>query len=258
MLKKIRCNEIEREKRLWNKLFREEFEKLKKKYKPFSRPWSKLYFTEMQIFIDSLLKDIKEPKILEAGSGAGKDSLVLKHPNLKITLLDISEEALKVARVYTKGFGKKNVKYICHDLFNPPFKKEVFDLTWNIGTLEHYSKNKIKEAINEMVRVTKKGGFVIVGMPNPKSLVFKKAKILTRYSFLKIIPGYRNISEKEYSPEEIIRIMKTLKKFEYFRIKYIGSPLFVETPEWIIKFFKSFEKYIEKRKFLFLIIAKIK
>ena len=64
-------------------------------------------------------KNITNPKILDLGCGSGVIGLTLKHffPNSLVTLVDISEEALKVAESNAKSLGL-DVNFIKSDWFS--------------------------------------------------------------------------------------------------------------------------------------------
>ena len=64
-------------------------------------------------------KNITNPKILDLGCGSGVIGLTLKHffPNSLVTLVDISEDALKVAESNSKSLGL-DVNFIKSDWFS--------------------------------------------------------------------------------------------------------------------------------------------
>lgn len=109
-----------------------------------------------------------------------------------------------------------------------------------------------------MARVTKVGGHLVIGVPNPRSLAYKKAKILGDSfgkRWLKFIPGYRNDSEKDYFPENLFSTIKSLPnyKFEDVCIVYVGSYLLRSTPNFIVKCSEVFNFIFKKYKFMYLI-----
>lgn len=106
-------------------------------------------------------------EILEAGCGEGIISARLAKKGYKVTLLDISKQALHEAKNNIKKFtGKnnsKNVNYVEGDIFKLPFDKNKFDIVWNQGVLEHFTEPE--KAIEQMYRVTKPMGRVAVLVP---------------------------------------------------------------------------------------------
>lgn len=254
---------IEYEKTKWNQLFKAELDSLSVNFKLFPCPFWELYYREIIKYIDKLLRQTtKFPiNILEAGCGSGKGSLLLKGA-FDLTLVDISNEALNLSRFFAKKLNKNTgVKYIQANLFDLPLQNNSYDLVWSAGTIEHYNEPEIKSLLGEMARVTKVGGYLVIGVPNPRSLAYKKAKILGN-SFgkywLKFIPGYRNDSEKAYLPENLCDIINCLTnyKFEDIHIIYVGSYLFRNTPKFIIKYSEYINFLFNKHKFMYLISAK--
>jgi SAM-dependent methyltransferase len=256
-------NQIEQEKNKWDRLFKAELNLLSINFRLFPCPFWELYYREITEYINKLLnQSIEFPaNILEVGCGSGKGSLLLKG-NINRTLVDISMEALNLSRFFARKLNiNKGVKYIRASLFNLPLQDNSFDLVWNAGTIEHYNEPEIINIITEMARVTNAGGHLVIGVPNPGSLAYKKAKALGGsfgMRWLKIIPGYRNDSEKDYFPEDLSCIIKTVPnyKFENIHIIYVGSYLFRSTPSIIIRCSKIFDLIFNKYKFMYLLSAK--
>lgn len=219
-----------------------------------------MYYREITEYINKLLSQTtKSPiNVLEAGCGSGKGSLLLKG-DINLTLVDISEEALNLSRFFARKLNKnKGVKYIQASLFDLPLHNNSYDLVWNAGTIEHYNEPEIISLIKEMSRVTKVGGYIVMGIPNPRSLAYKKAQILgTSFGkhWLKFIPGYRNDSERAYLPEDLCNIIKLLPDYEFknIRIVYVGSFLFRNTPKFIVECSKYTDFIFSKYKFMYLI-----
>ena len=113
-------------------------------------------------FIDAL--ELKpNNKVLEIASGTGRDSeLIADRLNEKgeFFLQDISPNMLK--RCIEKLKDKKVKKHYCiSNAMHLPFPDKYFDATYSFGALGEFSN--IKQALAEMVRVTKVGGKIVVG-----------------------------------------------------------------------------------------------
>lgn len=90
-----------------------------------------------QIIVDlSPIEKGEEIQILDVGAGTGllTQFLLLKYPNASFTLIDISEEMLKVAR--QRFLGKKNISYITSDYTKFRFDDE-FDLVASALSIHH-------------------------------------------------------------------------------------------------------------------------
>lgn len=108
--------------------------------------------------------------ILEAGSGAGELSCYLAMKGYKVSLLDLSMEALSLSKqIFSRN--KTKGSFIEGDLFKMPFKNKSFDCVWNSGVMEHFSEDSIVRGLVEMRRVSK--DYVIVLVPNAMSVVYR-------------------------------------------------------------------------------------
>jgi ubiquinone/menaquinone biosynthesis C-methylase UbiE len=103
----------------------------------------------------------EECVVLEAGSGpAFASSILARNPKVGLSLaVDIDLEALEQAKHRDPALS-----LVVADLNFLPFRNESIDLCWNSSTIEHLPSPQ--SAVNEMVRVTRRGGNVFVGVPN--------------------------------------------------------------------------------------------
>lgn len=95
--------------------------------------------------------------ILDIGCGAGGNIKILGDFG-SVTGLDISEEALKFAKTH-RAFKD----LVMGDAEHLPFQNESFDLVSAFDVLEHVPNDR--QAIQEMFRVLKKGGFALITVP---------------------------------------------------------------------------------------------
>ncbi len=99
-------------------------------------------------------------KLLHAGSGGGQvdEDLVT---NYDITALDISSEALKL---YERNNGKK-AKLMKASIFEIPAKSSTFDGIYNLGVMEHFSREEDVKILKEFGRILKPSGKIILFWP---------------------------------------------------------------------------------------------
>lgn len=100
--------------------------------------------------------------VLEAGCGVGAQTKIIavKNPGTNFVSVDISEDSLKEAEAIIKSLGIVNVGFQKADIFELPFADGAFDSVIVCFVLEHLL-NPI-QALNELKRVTKKGGTIMV------------------------------------------------------------------------------------------------
>lgn len=235
----------------WSEIFEKESSKV---INSFSHYWWELYYKEMISYVKSVVNIYDNSfNLLEAGSGSGKASILLGK-NVDRTFLDISSAALDYAKKLANHFQVFNIKYIEGNIFEMPFPNDQYSLVWNIGVIEHYNKSEIKKILEEMARVTKQHGRIIIGFPNFQSLQIQKARLL-KCKFLKFIPGYRLGSEIFYTPQDIIDISNSINSLNLMDYTIIGNPLFIETPKFILNSIgRKIDKMKTKNKFLHLLV----
>ena len=227
--------------------------------------WQDCYNQIEEVVLKNILLD-NHSKILECGSGSGNSSLRLANRVKKVVLLDGSKNALKCSRQLSKHYKADNIKFVEGDIFHLPFNDKSYDFCWNIGVIEHYDLIKAKEAVKEMLRVTKNFGYVCIGIPNFASLATIKARVLSFRILNPLtfwIKGYRLSDEKKYDIKILNKLLLTASKESGVKLKrisfeYAGSVLPVETPHYIFRKINRFCNYIfRKSSFLILVIVKI-
>ena len=105
--------------------------------------------------------DLNGKLVLEVGAGTGRDGIMLSRMGGKVVSLDYSSESLRLIRDGLKP--EDNVYPCCADAFSLPFPDEIFDVVFHQGLLEHFRNPD--DLIAENVRVLKKGGMLLVDVP---------------------------------------------------------------------------------------------
>ena len=104
--------------------------------------------------------------ILEIGCGRGGFSnyIGLNHPNIsKLYACDYSEAALEIAKDKFGTFENK-IEWKQQDIQNMSFADNSIDIAISCETIEHIPSSK--KGIQELARVLKPGGFLILTCPN--------------------------------------------------------------------------------------------
>jgi ubiquinone/menaquinone biosynthesis C-methylase UbiE len=103
-------------------------------------------------FVDNLT-------ILDAGSGLGRFASIIKLKfNFKLFCIDINKNLIDL--LSKKGFNSK-----VDDIRQTKFKDEKFDIVHCSHVIEHFGYPDIRLVLNELFRITKIGGFVIIRSP---------------------------------------------------------------------------------------------
>lgn len=98
-------------------------------------------------------------KILDIACGWGELLLIAKEQGLKVSGVDISPHAIKLAK---ERIGQGDLKVAKAEKL--PFTNNSFDYIVCIGSLEHFDSPE--KALAEMSRVIKKDGRILIRVPN--------------------------------------------------------------------------------------------
>jgi ubiquinone/menaquinone biosynthesis C-methylase UbiE len=107
--------------------------------------------------------------VAEAGCGTGQTLALFSVRHFTIAL-DISLYALALAQ------KTANPELVLGTIFSIPLNDGTCDLIYNSGVIEHFKKPHNCEAVKEMARVAKKGGYVIIIVPNSFCLWYQLGK----------------------------------------------------------------------------------
>lgn len=98
--------------------------------------------------------------LLHAGCGSGQVDTNL-HQHARITAIDISPSALEMYRRHNPDADVRHAS-----IFDLPFDDGTFDGAYNLGVVEHFDRTEIKRAFQELHRVVKPGGKLVVFWPH--------------------------------------------------------------------------------------------
>lgn len=96
-------------------------------------------------------------KVLNVGSGPGRDSTLLRDRGLDVTCLDASETMITMTEA-------QDFRSILGDFTSMPFADGEFDGVWAYTSLLHVPKSEIDQSMKEISRVLKSGGAFALGM----------------------------------------------------------------------------------------------
>jgi dolichol-phosphate mannosyltransferase len=115
-------------------------------------------------------------RLLHAGCGSGQVDAMLSR-EMKITAVDISLPALESYRHNNPGAEAVRHGDILH-LSEMP--NESFDGAYNLGVVEHFSREQIVQILAEMGRTVKPGGKVVIFWPHRRATSVFVIKLIHR------------------------------------------------------------------------------
>jgi len=99
-------------------------------------------------------------KILDLGCGNGISARLLNQAGYDVVGTDISSLFLNEAR----NWENENLRYQVCDVMELPYEDDSFDVICSNELIEHLPD--VETALNEMVRVVRKGGRIVLSGPN--------------------------------------------------------------------------------------------
>jgi ubiquinone/menaquinone biosynthesis C-methylase UbiE len=105
--------------------------------------------------INKFVSLLRGKRVLDAGTGPGRDATILAKRGCEVIGIDASEEFIKLATEL-----EPEVLFINMDILNLRFDNEYFDGVWCCAVLSHFKKEDFPQTISELSRVLKPGGIL--------------------------------------------------------------------------------------------------
>ena len=196
--------------------------------------------------IIKLLKPKRGETILDLGCGEGQDVKIILPYGVNYIGLDISLGMIEKAK---EQFGSKNkIKFLVGNANKLPFKDETFEKILCSEVIEHIPD--YKKALNEIGRVLKKEGTLVLSTPNQNSL-YGLQRVLLDF----IYKAHYHKGRRENHPWDKWKRIKELKqalKENSFSIKeiitvcYLPGELSYRLPLGIKRFLLLLIKPVER------------
>ncbi|NNM83882.1 class I SAM-dependent methyltransferase [Candidatus Parcubacteria bacterium] len=107
-------------------------------------------------FIDKFA-ELSHGRVLDIGSGPGRDGLILKDKGLEVVCIDASSAMVELS-------AARGLESIMGDFTALPFPSESFEAVWAYTSLLHVPKSGIATALAEIGRVLKHQGIFGLGL----------------------------------------------------------------------------------------------
>ena len=162
-------------------------------------------FVKKRIDYDIYEVKKKFSKVLDLGCGNGSSVHFLAKNNFEVSGVDISQDAIDIARNYLlKDKLKANLQKSSCD--NLPFKNNFFDFIICFGVLDHVELDVARKALIEVKRTLKSGGLFFCTLISTESTSFGKGKKV----------GYNTYTIEEGMEEGEIQHYFNLEEIETF------------------------------------------
>ena len=147
--------------------------------------------------------DLSGKRVLEIGAGTGRDSFPLAEAGAAVYQLDYAANSLLILKNLARERGLETA-IVGGDTFQLPFRDESFDVVFHQGLLEHFRKPVARDLLKENIRVLKKGGYLLVDVPQRYHIYTVAKHILMAMN--RWFAGW----ERSFSVQELRRDMRSL------------------------------------------------
>lgn len=176
--------------------------------------------------VSKFLDDIPENSLCaDIGCGNGKNMLYRK--DLRFKGIDISDNLIKVC-------NDKKLDVIKGSVLDIPFNDNTFDSVICIAVIHHLETiEKRKEAIEELLRITKKGGNILIYVwaleqPEHSKRKFDRQEVMVPFITKKDGKCYERFYHV-FIKDELKKLVKSIDKYRFEITDY-----FYELGNWVI------------------------
>jgi SAM-dependent methyltransferase len=191
-----------------------------------------------------LLGDIRNKAVVDLGCGTGENLVPLAKRGADVTGIDISPDLIQHAQ-QTIVAANITARALVGSAYDSGFENESVDVIFCVALIHHLEIPKVRD---EMHRILKKGGVIILSEPVRFSKVYDRIR--------KMLPAQEDVSEFEHplTISELDSMCETFmrEKQRLFRLPFVAishrlfhktSPLAYQVSDWIIRTCPVFKRF---------------
>ena len=118
-------------------------------------------------FLDKFV-ELSGKKIVDIGSGPGRDGLLLQQAGKEVVCVDASEAMVKLS-------SERGLESVLAGFDKLPFENKSFDGVWSYTALLHIPKKSVNVPLDEISRVLKSSGVFALGLIEGDSEEYKES-----------------------------------------------------------------------------------
>jgi len=129
------------------------------------------------------LRDHKVKKVVDLGCGAGRHCILLANSGFEVIGVDISKNALKMARLWVQKEKLENVAFVRATMTNLPLSDCCLDAIISVSVIHHALKKDIVTTVNGILRILRKDGRFLANLASTKDPRYGTGQMLEKNTF---------------------------------------------------------------------------
>lgn len=140
-----------------SKIYKETIESYDRYHQVYDAETTEFWDKFPKKIIKEFINKLQGKKVLDLGSGPGRDAKLLRDNNIEVLCFDASEQMIK----RTKELGFES---ILGDMNKLDFSDKSFDGVWAFTSLLHITEIQMRKVLEKIHKVLKPGGILFLGM----------------------------------------------------------------------------------------------
>ena len=191
--------------------------------------WDKIYKDQGEVQFDVLptvrvaidiFKRNDCKSIMDLGCGTGRHSIYLAQQGFKVYATDISETGLEIAKLKAEKLNLDNIKFKKHDMRDITFETNSLDGILCVWTTGHGSLEDSRKTANEIYRVLKPNGVVVIDYVSKEDENYGKGIEIETDTFIDNVEGEETIPHHYSTIEELKELYSNFSHVEIKSVDY--------------------------------------
>lgn len=191
--------------------------------------WDKIYKDQGEVQFDILptvkvatdiFKRNGSKSVMDLGCGTGRHSIYLAEQGFKVYATDISETGLEITKSKAEKLNLSNIEFKQHDMRDILYDNNTFDGILCVWTTGHGTVEDSRKNINEIYRVLKPNGIVVIDYVSIYDENYGKGREIEKDTFINNVEGEENIPHHYSTIEELKELYSNFSHVEITPVDY--------------------------------------